>query len=446
MDSTKGLTLLKTQQDWINDRSRLGIFLCTRQGGKTYSTAQKRVDRAFEKIAQKKQSQTVILSRSERQSRIAGKQVAKFCKSYGATLDIIESRWKDSHERDTDYRSLEIKLPHDSSILLLPANPDTARGNSADLWLDEFAIHQDSYAIWGAVYGLITRGYELDITSTPQGLTNKFAEIWHSNATRPDGSPLWGKHKMDIYQAVEQGLYLPDGIEGLKAGLDDDDYWMQEYECQFLDGAHSWLSMELIHAAEHHQAGDPDKYEGNSVYIGIDIGLRRDLWVLWAWELIGDVFWCREVTTIQRGTWDDHDEALARAFDRYQVVDPESGKRKSKIVRVSVDQNGMGEKPVFDWQKKYGNRIEGVMFNLQSKHHLANIIKKIFESHQARIPQGDRHLINDLHKLKRIVTPAGNARFDADRDVNGHADRFWGAALGLYAADRPVMVKPLFGH
>ena len=117
------------------------------------------------------------MSRSERQSRIAGKQVAKFCKSYGATLDIIESRWKDSHERDTDYLSLEIELPHDSSILLLPANPDTARGNSADLWLDEFAIHQDSYAIWGAVYGLITRGYELDITSTPQGLTNKFAEI-----------------------------------------------------------------------------------------------------------------------------------------------------------------------------------------------------------------------------------------------------------------------------
>jgi phage FluMu gp28-like protein len=434
----QGLNLLKSQQDWINDRSRLGIFLCTRQGGKTYSTALKRVDRAFESLAKGKPTQTVILSRSERQSRIAMKQVVRFCKSYGATLDTIESHWKDHHDHETDYLSLEIRLPNDSSILALPANPDTARGNSAHLWLDEFAIHPDSYEIWGAVYGLITRGYELDITSTPQGLNNKFADIWHSTATKADGSPLWAKHYMDIYDAVAQGLPLEDGIEGLKAGLDDDDFWAQEYECKFLDGAHSWLSLQLIHAAEHDKAGDPDLYQGNSVYIGIDIGLRRDLWVLWAWELVGDVFWCREITCIQRGTFDDHDAALARAFDRYQTDG------KTKIVRVSVDQTGMGEKVVFDWQKKYGPRVEGVTFTLQSKHHLATLGKQAFEKMCVRIPRGDRNLINDLHKLKRIVTPAGNARFDADRDSNGHADRTWAAFLGIYAADRPLMVKPMF--
>jgi phage FluMu gp28-like protein len=436
MESTSALTLLKTQQDWINDRSRLGIFLCTRQGGKTYSTALKRVDRAFESLAHGKSTQTVILSRSERQSRIAMKQVVKFCKSYGATLDLIESRWKDSHDRDTDYLSLEIRLPNESSILALPANPDTARGNSAHLWLDEFAIHQDSYEIWGAVYGLITRGYELDITSTPQGLTNKFAEIWHSNATRQDGSPLWGKHHMDIYQAVEQGLVLADGIEGLKAGLDDDEFWEQEYECKFLDGAHAWLSLQLIHAAEHDKAGDPEQYQGGPIYIGIDIGLRRDLFVIWVWEMIGDVFWCREIVTLQRATFDDHDQSLEEVLNRYP----------GKVVRIAVDETGMGMKVVHDWKKKHGPKVEGVMFTLQSKHHLATLGKKAFEAHQVRIPKGDRNLINDLHKLKRIVTPAGNARFDADRDSNGHADRTWACFLGIYAADRPVMVKPLFGH
>lgn len=437
-----GIQLLKTQQDWVRDRNRLGIFLCTRQGGKTYSTALKRVDRVFENLVKGKPANTVILSRSERQSRIAMNQVIKFAKSYGATLDLIESNWRDRNGDETDYLSLEIRLPNEQSILALPANPDTARGNSAHLWLDEFAIHRDSFEIWGAVYGLITRGYELDITSTPQGLTNKFAQIWHSNATKDDGSLLWSRHRMDIYQAVEQGLKLEGGIKALKEGLDDEDFWMQEYECQFLDGAHSWLSMELIHAAEHHQAGDPDKYEGNAVYIGIDIGLRRDLFVLWAWELIGDVFWCRECTTIQRGSFDDHDAALEKAIDRYQV------KGKSKIVRICVDRGGMGERVVFDWKKQHGRRIgiEGVLFTLQSKHHLATLGKKAFEAHKVRIPQGDRHLINDLHKLKRIVTPAGNARFDADRDSNGHADRTWAAFLGIYAADRPVMIKPLFGH
>ena len=144
MALSSALTLLKSQKDWVNDRSRLGIFLCSRQGGKTYSTALKRVDRTYEAISQGRSTQTVVLSRSERQSRIAMKQVIKHCKSYSATLEIVETKWRDQHGSDTDYLALEVRLPNDSSIIGLPANPDTARGNSANLWLDEFAIHQDS--------------------------------------------------------------------------------------------------------------------------------------------------------------------------------------------------------------------------------------------------------------------------------------------------------------
>ena len=134
------------------------------------------------------------------------------------------------------------------------------------------------------------------------------------------------------------------------------------------------------------------------------------------------------------------------AINRYNVTDDVTGQTKNKVVRICVDQTGMGERVVSDWQKKYGPKIEGIMFNLQSKQHLATLIKKTFEGHLVRIPQGDRHLINDLHKVKRIVTATGNARFDADRDSDGHSDRFWGCALSLLAADRPVMVRPLFGH
>jgi phage FluMu gp28-like protein len=437
MVSSSALTLLKSQKDWVNDRSRLGIFLCCRQGGKTYSTALKRVDRTYEAISQGRSTQTVVLSRSERQSRIAMKQVIKHCKSYNATLEIVETKWRDQHGSDTDYLALEVRLPNDSSIIGLPANPDTARGNSANLWLDEFAIHRDSREIWGGVYGLITRGYELDITSTPEGLNNKFAEIWHNKATKPNGDSLWSKHFMDIYQAVDQGLVLPDGgIAELKAGLDDDELWEQEYECKFLDGAHAWLSMEIIHAAEHDKAGIPGEYQGGQVFIGIDIALRKDLFVIWVWEVVGDVFWCREIITMQRSTFDDHDQALEEVWQRYP----------GKIARICVDQTAMGEKPVFDWKKRYGDlRVEGVIFGLKSKQHLAILGKQAFEDRRVRIPMADRNLINDLHKLKRIVTPAGNARFDAERDSNGHADRTWACFLGIYAADRPKMVRALFG-
>ena len=35
--------------------------------------------------------------------------------------------------------------------------------------------------------------------------------------------------------------------------------------------------------------------------------------------------------------------------------------------------------------------------------------------------------------MKKIVTAANNVRYDADRNENGHADRFWAAGLGLHA-------------
>ena len=48
-----------------------------------------------------------------------------------------------------------------------------------------------------------------------------------------------------------------------------------------------------------------------------------------------------------------------------------------------------------------------------------------------------RHHRTDLHSLRRITTPAGNVRFDVHggEGQDGHADRAWAAALGLYAAD-----------
>ncbi|MHC1760407.1 MAG: terminase family protein [Negativicutes bacterium] len=60
----------------------------------------------------------------------------------------------------------------------LPANPDTARGFSGNVVLDEFAFHRDSRKIWTALYPTITRGYKIRIISTPNGKSGKFYELW----------------------------------------------------------------------------------------------------------------------------------------------------------------------------------------------------------------------------------------------------------------------------
>lgn len=62
------------------------------------------------------------------------------------------------------------------------------------------------------------------------------------------------------------------------------------------------------------------------------------------------------------------------------------------------------------------------------------MLKQAFEDRKIRIPRGNQELRGHLHKLKKLVTPMGHPRFDADRDTDGHADLAWAVALMLYAA------------
>jgi phage FluMu gp28-like protein len=50
-----------------------------------------------------------------------------------------------------------------------------------------------------------------------------------------------------------------------------------------------------------------------------------------------------------------------------------------------------------------------------------------------------REIRRAFSAVKKIVTPSGNLRFDAERTDAGHADEFWAKALADLAADsRPA--------
>ena len=61
-------------------------------------------------------------------------------------------------------------------------------------------------------------------------------------------------------------------------------------------------------------------------------------------------------------------------------------------------------------------------------------LKQAFEDRTLRIPLGDRELRSDLHKLRKVASPTGAVRFEAERDSDGHADRAWACFLALDAA------------
>lgn len=404
------------QQNWISNESRFKVGMFARQTGKTFGTTFELAKDCQLADIEGKRARWVILSRGERQAKEAMEEgVKRHCQAMGAVIKSTEGEWRG----EASYKALEVVFPNGSRITALPANPDTARGFSANVFLDEFAFHADSRKIWTALFPVISAGWKLRVVSTPNGKSNKFYDLMTGN------DALWYRQTTDIYQAVADGL--PRNIDELRTALGDEDAWSQEYELKWLDEASAWLSYELINACESDHAGLEDLYTGGPCFVGVDIAARNDLFVIYILEAVGDVLWTRDIIVRKRITFQEQDALLAEVFKRYRVT------------RCCMDQTGMGEKPVEDAMRKHGDsRVEGVLFTGPNKLTLATLGKEAFEDRKIRIPLGDNALRADLHKLQKITGPTGTPRFVAESDSTGHADRTWACFLALNAAQSGI--------
>ena len=422
------VNFLPYQRRWIADQSRFKIGMFSRQTGKTFSTGGECVDDCFRAWVDGRRSRWVILSRGERQASEMMTEVIKpftraFYAAYNTLLkggepQFLEGEFRAAQETgpDATYKALEVAFPNGSRITALPANPDTARGFSANVILDEFAFHAKSRDIWAALFPVISRGgQKLRVISTPNGKGNKFYELM----TAEDS--VWSRHVVDIYQAVREGLDRD--IDMLRRGMADEDAWAQEYELKWLDEASAWLDYDLLSAAEAADAGDPARYQGGHCYVGVDIAARNDLFVIWVNEVVGDVLWTREIIARRRISFAEQSALLDEVMRRYRVV------------RVRMDQTGMGEQPVEAAKRRHGElRVEGVLFSAAAKLDMATALKEALQDRKLRLPQGDALLRADLHSVKSVVGVTGTRRLVADGDSDGHADRFWAGALAASAA------------
>ena len=227
--------LLPYQRAWVHDDSRFKIGMWSRQTGKSFATAAEAV-----MDCQLRPGQLwVCLSAGERQAFEWLRKAKQWAEALKVAFDYAEL----PNLADARFSKGEIVFRNGSRILAIPANPDTARGYSANLILDEFAIHENSWEIWAAIFPSISNPLsgekKLRIVSTPKGLGNKFADLWHKN-------DAYSKHKVTIEDAAAAGLKVD--IEALKAGVDDADVWAQEYLCEFIDASGVLLPYEMIAA------------------------------------------------------------------------------------------------------------------------------------------------------------------------------------------------------
>lgn len=393
--------LLSYQKALLADTSRYRLGLWSRQTGKSFTTA---LDAVLDCIATPN-TLWVCLSAGERQSLEWMEKAKLHCEAAGVAAELVGDRI------DADIARLTIRFANGSRIVGLPARPQTARGYSGNVILDEFAFHEDSRAIWRALMPTITRGYRLTVLSTPNGQGNMF----HALATGPDGA-AFTKHKVTIEDAAAAGLAV--NIDELREAIDPDG-WRQEYMCEFLDEAGSLLTYEMIERCE--AAECPAAPGAGPLYLGMDIGRKRDLTAIWIVERVGDVYRTAALRILEKTPFREQLEVLSDYL------------RNPRVLRACIDSTGVGAMLAEEAQRTFGDyRVENVTFTMAVKSDLAMPMLAAFQDRAVRIPQS-REIREDLHKIRKITTAAGNVRYLADRDEAGHADRFWALALALHA-------------
>jgi phage FluMu gp28-like protein len=403
------------QRRYLADASRWKAAMWSRQTGKTFTTTLEAVLDCLEAEAEGRARRWTIMSVSQARAQDAIETAKQHLRAVRAAFEAVDQ------PLDVELMSYELRLAHGSRIRAIASRPETARGMTENLILDEFAHHPQDRELWRAVLPVVSRpDLKLRVISTPNGKGNLFYEIMTSDAF----AGLFSRHTVTIHDAVADGL--PRNVDELRRAIADPVAWAQEYECEFVDAATAWLPYELIDGCEDPAA--PGEYLGGPCYVGMDIAARGDLTVIVVLEDDAGVLWMREMLELRGQSF----AAQLAALDRIM--------REYRIVRAAIDQTGMGEMPVEEARRRHGAyRVEGVIFSPARKLDLATALRERMEDRRLRIPVGMHELRVDLHGVQRVAGATGAPRLVAERQDGSHADRFWALALACAAAadERP---------
>lgn len=402
--------LLPYQRRDVECDARFRWNCWARQTGKSFTKSLRRILRG---LARRRTQ--IFLSAGERQSRELMEKARQHCQALKIAQDYYDNRFF----RNMSTRQLEIVLPGGVRIIGLPANPQTARGFTGDVFLDEFAMHTEDREIWAAMFPTLLRGDgELDVASTPKGCANLFHQL--------RGNELFSHDTVTLEDAIGQGLDVD--AKQIRSAMQDDLLFRQEFQCAFLDEATAFLPYEQIAACE-----DPllvvkssvAELEGETreMFMGVDIGRVRDLTVMWVLAREGDLLATVAIFELSAAPFRRQYDLLAALL------------KMRRIRRCCMDAGGLGMQLAEQAVEAFGgHRVEAVTLTTNSKSQIASGLRIAVESGRIIIPCDER-IRNDWHSVERTVTSAGHFRLSAPRREGSHADRFWAAALAVHATE-----------
>ncbi|MCB9852776.1 MAG: hypothetical protein H6819_06745 [Phycisphaerales bacterium] len=470
---TPGRILLPYQIDWINDESPTKLGDKSRRTGWTWCEAYDSVSRRFR--GTNPRPLDYWFSSADESAAYEFIQYGGFFAKdlFGRIADMYTDQVEDPETRKGYVNAFVIRCPNKARITAMTSNPRRFRSKGGDTRCDEYAFHDDAEGMNDAASPCTMWGGTYAVWSTPNGelsVFNRFVQncrkvlaalgfdpnkpprdlpyqTLQKKALEMRLTPIFSYHRVTIIDAIEQGLVdkinsvsgstqtREQFLDGCRSKSRGEDAFQQEYMCVASVDAMAWLSYKIIEACEDDRVPHPGEpmegHTGGPLAIGIDVGREKDLTFAPIGELVGDVIWPRQTITLQKMSLVDQAGEIVRAVE---------GKR---VLRLCIDNTGIGVGLADILEKKFGpSRIERINFTAQNKEILAVGLKQCVEDRGIRFPARNQKVRDSLHKIRKSVTAAGNIRFDAPRDSEGHADEFWGFALLNEAFRTPDAVKP----
>jgi Terminase large subunit, T4likevirus-type, N-terminal len=212
------------QAEVLRCKGRRVLLNCSRQWGKSTVTALKTVHRMWFQAG----SLVLVTGPSERQTAEFVKKAREFVALLG-----VQPRGDGQNRRS-------ILLPNGSRMVGVPSGEATVRGfsNVAMLVIDEAArASDDLYKAMRPV--LAVSGGDLWLMSTPKGKRGFFWEEWTK------GGPEWTRLSVP---ATECPRISKEFLEE-ERGKHTDDWFRQEYLCEFVQDWKGLFDMDLVDAA-----------------------------------------------------------------------------------------------------------------------------------------------------------------------------------------------------
>jgi len=440
---------LPYQLRWLGDDAQIKAWEKSRRIGATYTQAYEDVrDIVTRKEYTPGRPITRVYFSSKDEE--AGKEYIEYCLRYAKIFNIVAKDTGVQVIDETDgVRARVLEFANGGKILALTSAPTAFNSKGGKIVWDEAALHKDQRQMWsGAQPAAVVWGYPIRILSTHKGKSTLFFRFCENTRKGKTG---WSLHKVTIKDAIDDGLYdkvrdrkttaaeRAEFLENIRSSCQSDDIFAEDYMAEPVDSTTAFIPYDLIEPCENDdvlRSLDDLKLTDKPLYAGWDIGRKRDLSVIIVIEDVGGFLCVRLVKEFDR-------VEFRKQMDYLDLVMALPAMR-----RICIDQTGMGLALTEEAQDRYGKyTVEGITFTGETKSALAYDVRRTLEDRHIIIPD-DAALRESLHSIKRIVTAAGNIRFDAERtEETGHADHFWALALAIHAKtggpSGPTWVKSL---